>query len=209
MKFDQTVEIDRVIAVGVELFNRHAHVVASERRSRLADQHETVAVGVRQRFQQDAVNDAEDRRVGADAETEGRDRQQREPAILRERPEAEAEIVQQLIEHVVSPWLRGRGASDIPRDSAELRWKSRELAARDAPIAGEECANPNGRLVSVVFCLLSFVLRVYARMDWPPWIAATRSSSDRTRRQSASGYRSATSNSTGVMPAPRAPTTST
>ena len=40
-------------------------------------------------------------------------------------------------------------------------------------------------------------------------IPDTNSRSDRTRWQSASGYRSATSNSTGVMPAARAPTTST
>ena len=67
--------------------------------SRLADQHQPIAVGVGQRLQEHAVDDAEDRGVRADPEPEGQDREQREAAVLEERAHAEAQIVQQLVDH--------------------------------------------------------------------------------------------------------------
>src|SRR6185436_3939577 len=59
----------------------------------LPGHHDPVGVGVRQGLQEDRVDDAEDRRVGADAKTQGQDGYGGEPRILDEQTESVAQVL--------------------------------------------------------------------------------------------------------------------
>ena len=64
----------------------------------LPDDREPLRISVRQRFQQNSVNDAEDGGVGADAESKREDSQGSEARRLAQHAEGEAEILEQRVE---------------------------------------------------------------------------------------------------------------
>ena len=99
MEFHQAVEVRRLIPVGKELLDRHADVGAAERRRRLTDEDQPIAVSVGQRLEQHAVNDAEDRRIRANPEAQREDGQQREAGTLPQRAHRVSQVVLQLIRH--------------------------------------------------------------------------------------------------------------
>jgi hypothetical protein len=94
---DESVEDLRLLAVIVVLRDGHPHLGLTREWSRLAHDGEAIAVLVGQRLQQHPVDDAEDGRVGADAETEGRDGQSGIPGSLHQRSGAVADILKQLV----------------------------------------------------------------------------------------------------------------
>ena len=70
MELDEAGEVCRLLAVVVELANRDRHLLLPGKRRGLPHEHQSLAVDVRQRLQQHAVDDAEDRAVRADAEAQ-------------------------------------------------------------------------------------------------------------------------------------------
>ena len=68
----------------------------------MEDPDQPVGLFERQRTQQDGVHDAEDRRVGADAEREDRDDGERERGRARQHPEGVSEIGGERSDHGVS-----------------------------------------------------------------------------------------------------------
>ena len=70
-----------------------ARVLDARRDLRLAQVHDAVGLGVGQRPQQHAVDDAEDGGVGADAEAERQDEGEREPRHAGQRAQREADVV--------------------------------------------------------------------------------------------------------------------
>ena len=81
----------------------HETVIRSPLRVDLVRVDEAVGVGQRQRLQQDAVDQREDRRRRADAERERRQDDQRERRRPRVRPDRVSEVVTQIIDkHVRS-----------------------------------------------------------------------------------------------------------
>ena len=63
-----------------DLGNGEEHVLAAGAVDRLAEVHETIAFLMRERLEQHAAHDAEDRRVGTDPQAEGDDDREGEPA---------------------------------------------------------------------------------------------------------------------------------
>ena len=70
VELHQAVQAGELLAVVVELLDRDAEVLLVGQRRGVADDHQPLAVGVRQRREEHAVHHAEDRRVGADAEAQ-------------------------------------------------------------------------------------------------------------------------------------------
>ena len=89
---------------------------------RLTHPHDRVGIRIRERPQQHAVDDAEHRGVGADAECEGRQRRQRERALPGERAHGVADVSQEGIHGVVSSVSRiGRWPDSLPASIRHLR----------------------------------------------------------------------------------------
>ncbi len=108
---DERVEGVRLRAVVVQLLNRDADRRAAGERRRFAHEHEAIAVRIRQRLQQNAVDEAEDRSVRADAERQREHGEQREPAILQQGPCAETKVAKQLVHDAFSLFETGTHAS--------------------------------------------------------------------------------------------------
>ena len=144
VEFDQRLELGRLVAVGEVFLDRHAGVGAADERRRLADQHQPIAVGVGQRLQEHAVDDAEDRGVRADPEPERQDREQREAAVLEQRAHAEAQVVQQLVDHWMMS-LVSRLDRSKHHTTAQPRFRGRMRPAerRMCSFARNGCAIPN------------------------------------------------------------------
>ena len=66
----------------------------------LPDRHELLGIFVRQRAQQNGVNDAEDRAVRANAECESENRNRGEGRIFRQHPQAVTHILSKVSDHV-------------------------------------------------------------------------------------------------------------
>jgi hypothetical protein len=77
----------------------------AEPRGGVPHPHQPLRVGVGQRPQQDAVDDAEDRGVGADAEGQGEDREQGESRLPQELADGGAEVAEERI-HRQAPVVR-------------------------------------------------------------------------------------------------------
>jgi hypothetical protein len=65
----------------------------------LEDIEELLGVGIRERFQEDSVNDAKNRGVGADAQSQGEDRQRGEAGIFAEGAKSVARVLYEGFEH--------------------------------------------------------------------------------------------------------------
>ena len=92
-ELDELVDGLRLRAVVRDLDEREAGVFDSRRHLRLPQVHDAVGLGVGQRPQQDPVDDAEDRGVGANAEPERQDEGEREPRHPRQGPQREANVI--------------------------------------------------------------------------------------------------------------------
>src|SRR5215207_2867324 len=96
----------------------------SERRVEMLDRDQSVGVCVGKRPQEHRVHGAEDRGIGADAEREGEDDDERESRALQEAPETVADILQQ----TVHGWLdevgggRSHRGFDGPSPEKVARW---------------------------------------------------------------------------------------
>src|SRR5262249_35070880 len=88
----------------------------------LPDLHEAIGLAVGERLQEDRLDEAEDRRVGADAEGEGDDGDRRRGRGAEEHPQAETKVVEeglhgggrckvQALVSVMISWLAGRAES--------------------------------------------------------------------------------------------------
>ena len=106
-------EVRRARAI-VDEVHRRAGVAVSL--LRVHDAHEAVGLRKRQRLEQHAVHDAEDRRVGADAERERDDRGEREGRRRAELSRGVADVVPEVV-HEVAPPLRG---FDVAIDRADI-----------------------------------------------------------------------------------------
>jgi hypothetical protein len=86
------------------------------------DGHEAVGLRIRQRVQQDTVDDREDGCIDADAQAERRDGDEREARILDQLPER----VLQILPHGLRPRERSHLAMDLLhlRDPAEVARRS-------------------------------------------------------------------------------------
>ena len=91
--------------------------------ARLTHDGQPIAVLVRQRLQQHAVDDAEDRGVGADAETERQHGQHRIARVLQQRARAIPHILDQLVE----PDHAGVSFMPWPLWSEVVTWMCQEL----------------------------------------------------------------------------------
>ena len=93
-------QVDRAGAVGADALERtvpflelrplrqgHPEAIEPEPRERAGDEHQPLGMGVAQRLEHHAVDDAEDRGVGADAQRERQNRHRGIPRALREGPE--------------------------------------------------------------------------------------------------------------------------
>ena len=85
VELHQPAEAGELLAVVVELGNGDADGVLTGQRRRFLEQHQSIAFHVRQRLEQHAVDDAEHRGVGPDAQAEHQDGDQREPRLAPER----------------------------------------------------------------------------------------------------------------------------
>ena len=86
VELDEAVECGELLAVVVELGDRHADVVEAGAGRTLLHEDEPLAVGEGQRLEQHAANDAEDGRVRADAEGQRENGDQREHGGPEETP---------------------------------------------------------------------------------------------------------------------------
>ena len=92
---------------------------------------DAIAAVVGQRFQHDAVDDAEDRRVGADAERHRHQDRASEPAVSREHAHGDAKVLRERVQHAHAERVAA-GILDV-RDAAEaLERPSARLAGIDA-----------------------------------------------------------------------------
>ena len=131
--------VDRGGPVGGELLERsrvvleQGHRTVREKRARpsperLADAHDRLGVRPGQRPQQDAVDDAEHRGVGADAEGEGRDRGEGERALPRELADGVAEVSKERV-HDACLSYRRRSSVREPAGAAGLVPRGRSVVA--------------------------------------------------------------------------------
>ena len=98
MKFDETFKAGELLAVVVELLDRHTEVRLVGERRRLLHQHEAIAVLVGQRLEQHAVDHAEDGGVGADTEAQRQHGEGGKARVLPQRAGTVAEIGEQFLE---------------------------------------------------------------------------------------------------------------
>ena len=91
-KLDELIERRRLCPVVGDFHEREAGVLDPRRDLRLAQVHDAVGFGVGKRPQQDAVDDAEDRGIGADAEAERQDERERESRHAGQGAQREANI---------------------------------------------------------------------------------------------------------------------
>ena len=89
---------DGVIRLPVEEIQRGDAVAVAAGRL-LEDTDDPIGIRVRQRLEQDAVNEAEDRGVGADAERQREDRDRCKSRTLRQGSPAVTQVLEQRIEH--------------------------------------------------------------------------------------------------------------
>ena len=82
----------------VQLGDRDAEILLPRKRRLVLNQHEAITIRVRERFEQHAVDDAEDRRVGADAQAEGDDRDGGEARALAKRSRAVFQVLHEVLE---------------------------------------------------------------------------------------------------------------
>jgi hypothetical protein len=81
--------------------------LAALRRHRFVQQHQPFGLSIRQRTQQHAVNDAEDRCISADAKRECEDGNQREDWIFQQHSPAKAQVLKQTFRARSSPTFLG------------------------------------------------------------------------------------------------------
>ena len=98
MELDEAVEARQLLAIIVKLLDGHADVLLVGERRRMSNQHETIAVVVWQRLEQDAIEHAEDRGVRANPETEREHGEHGEPAVLQERLDPVADVSAELLD---------------------------------------------------------------------------------------------------------------
>ena len=93
MVFDYALQRVGVITIIENFFGRKRNVVEMGVRGQLVKHDELATLTVRQRTEQDAVDDAENRRVDTDAEREGQDGSKGEARILKEDPQPVTNIL--------------------------------------------------------------------------------------------------------------------
>ena len=107
----------RRLRLAVEVVrDRRARVVEAHLRVVVVHLHEPLAVVVRQRLEQQPVDDREDRRVRADAERERRDGGDEEPRLREQAAQAVADVLDERVEHG-DPSLTGRSGTSAPSSS--------------------------------------------------------------------------------------------
>ena len=99
------------------------------------DPHETIGVRERQRPQHDRVDDAEDRRVRADAERDREDDGESEERRLPQQTDRVPNIVQQHGGTIIAPACSLHVRCDVGRDSAKLGVGERQLPERGPRVA--------------------------------------------------------------------------
>ena len=82
--FDKRLDVLRLFAVGEVLLDRHACVAVACARRGLPDQHQPLAIRVRQRLQQNTADNTEDRGVRTNAKAEGQDDQRGAGLVARQ-----------------------------------------------------------------------------------------------------------------------------
>ena len=92
-KLDELVDGRRLRPVVGDFREREARVLDARRDLRLAQVDDPVGFGVGKRPQQHAVDDAEDRCIGPDAEAERQDEREREPGHARQRAQRKTDVV--------------------------------------------------------------------------------------------------------------------
>ena len=126
-----------VVSVVGHLRDRHAGVGAADARRGLADEHELVAVAVRQRREQDAVDDGKNRGVGADAEAERQDGSQGVAGRSQEHPHAVARVLPEIVPE--------GGAADVAHFLLHAI-DAAEVAERRTPRLGRRHPGANPRV---------------------------------------------------------------
>ena len=131
-------------AVEVERRGLQFHDVL--RRQRLPDEHEARRIAIRQRPQQDAVEQREDGAVDADPERERQDDEQREPGPAEGIPDGEGEVVDDQIElQGLTPEIHGVGnrAGRSLNEAARVAGVSRVVLKLGVPLALPLAALPS------------------------------------------------------------------
>ena len=90
---DEAVQRLQLVAVVDDLLDRERNVLGAGAGCLLAREHQLVPVAVGQRLQQHAVDNAEDRGVGADAERQGHDHQQAVARAAPQRADAVSDVL--------------------------------------------------------------------------------------------------------------------
>src|SRR5262249_15413477 len=93
-EFDDLIDRLRLRSIIRHLGEREVRILDARGRLRLAEMHDAIGFRVRQRPQEDAVDHAEDRGVGADAQTERQDEGERVPGHLENGAQGEADVGQ-------------------------------------------------------------------------------------------------------------------
>jgi hypothetical protein len=86
-----------------------------ERHPLAPDHHGTAGLAPGQRLEQDGIDDAEDRGVGADAEREGEDRDRGKPGVTPKRPRLEPQILDRGVEQISCRHVRLRRSGESER----------------------------------------------------------------------------------------------
>ncbi len=113
----------------VEIDRRHRGMRGAGRRIRRPDTHESIGLGEGERLHEDAVHHAEDRGVGADAQSERQERRDGERWCAAELSQRVHDVASQF-SHVVPPPSRGFGASVHPLQIAAGIFQVAELPGR-------------------------------------------------------------------------------
>src|SRR4029079_3699327 len=85
-------------------------------RSVAPDIHESIGIRIRQRFQQDAVDDAEDRGDGSNAQRQGQCRDEGEPWLFPQPAQRQPDVIEQGAHHGVfsaNTWTRCTSVSVV------------------------------------------------------------------------------------------------
>ena len=149
VELHQPAEAGELLTVVVELGDRDADGVLTGKRRRFLEQHQSIALHVRQRLEQHAVDDAEHRGVGPDAQAKHQDGDQREPRLAPERSCRIAHRAHGPIEPQQARVGRGTPRSRVPRpQTASGRCGAPRLATRPGPPG----AWPRGRDETAARC---------------------------------------------------------
>jgi hypothetical protein len=111
-ELDELVDGLRLAAIGGHLGKRERRILNPGGDLRLPQVHNAVGFGIRERAQEHAVDDAENRRVGADADRQREDRHRGEAGMTAQRAQAVADVAREMLD--------GAGAELVPRSLAHL-----------------------------------------------------------------------------------------